>query len=228
MRKITLTPTPSCLSDKYKKTNKTVQEDRTERWIIKTQKKSNNWDWYELRNCLVVKLLEATQKHCAFCDKKFREDDLVQIEHFKPKVKYPKEAFEWSNLYAICPKCNSNKNKKYHEYLLKPDADNYQFNDNYEYKDRLSFELNSKNEKADKNIELYKLNRAELKKARKAEIKRLDDKITDLEKINYLETINLFLSNKPKQKNNLVSNFINKNINLLSYRNFILYYYNVN
>ena len=112
MKKIKRIKTPACLTKQYKNTNKTVQQDRTEKWLRKVNKNKPNWNWYELDKCLKPLLLEMTQKHCAFCDKKFREDDIVPIEHFKPKIEYPENAFEWTNLYPICPKCNLRKGKK--------------------------------------------------------------------------------------------------------------------
>lgn len=70
---------------------------------------------------------------CAYCEREIPAVNRHRrhIEHFKPRSKYPKDAFEWVNLFGACnddnfcarfkdsPKCPSYAT----EDLIKPDAD---------------------------------------------------------------------------------------------------------
>ena len=48
------------------------------------------------------------------------------IEHYRPKSKYPKLTFEWSNLGLACPKCNTKKGDEFDEAcsIVNPYTDN--------------------------------------------------------------------------------------------------------
>lgn len=54
-------------------------------------------------------------KKCAFCESHITHIDYGQIEHFKPKSKYPDLCFEWNNFLLSCTVCNgiSNKGNKF-------------------------------------------------------------------------------------------------------------------
>ncbi|MFQ5637006.1 MAG: retron system putative HNH endonuclease, partial [bacterium] len=43
---------------------------------------------------------------CAYCESKITHIDYGQIDHFKPKSKYPELTFEWTNLLLACGICN--------------------------------------------------------------------------------------------------------------------------
>ena len=43
---------------------------------------------------------------CAFCESYIENVDYGDIEHFKPKSKFPLEAVVWNNLLLSCKKCN--------------------------------------------------------------------------------------------------------------------------
>ncbi len=43
---------------------------------------------------------------CAFCESYIQNVDFGDIEHFKPKSKFPELAVEWNNLLLACKKCN--------------------------------------------------------------------------------------------------------------------------
>lgn len=51
------------------------------------------------------------KKKCAFCESHITHIDYGQIEHFKPKSKYPDLCFEWNNFLISCPICNGKSNK---------------------------------------------------------------------------------------------------------------------
>lgn len=48
---------------------------------------------------------------CAYCESFIRHIDYGHIEHYRPKAKYPKLAFTWSNLVLACGVCNGSEHK---------------------------------------------------------------------------------------------------------------------
>ena len=48
---------------------------------------------------------------CAFCESYIEHIDYGDIEHFKPKSKFPESAVEWENLLLSCKKCNDKGQK---------------------------------------------------------------------------------------------------------------------
>ncbi|PIT48809.1 TIGR02646 family protein [Snodgrassella alvi] len=75
------------------------------------------------------KLEEMQQKLCVYCESKLNES---HIEHFKCRSKFPKEKFEWDNLFVSCTTddhCGKYKDAPKHtkyqiDNLIKPDRDN--------------------------------------------------------------------------------------------------------
>jgi 5-methylcytosine-specific restriction endonuclease McrA len=83
----------------------------TRRWIrkVNTPTTKNNWDWYDVEGVatnqkLLPLLLVDTDYHCSYCDK--RPIRVEEIDHFKPKVEFPNDAFDWENLFVVCKDCN--------------------------------------------------------------------------------------------------------------------------
>ena len=61
-------------------------------------------------------LLESSFDKCIYCESKISHIDYGDVEHIKPKSKYPYLKFEWSNLGIACTKCNRKfKNDNYDE-----------------------------------------------------------------------------------------------------------------
>jgi uncharacterized protein (TIGR02646 family) len=48
---------------------------------------------------------------CAFCESHILHVSYDQIEHFRPKQRYPEQCFEWDNLLLACGVCNGAKYK---------------------------------------------------------------------------------------------------------------------
>lgn len=48
---------------------------------------------------------------CAFCESNITQVYVGDIEHFKPKSKFPELCFEWENLLFACSICNGKSNK---------------------------------------------------------------------------------------------------------------------
>jgi uncharacterized protein (TIGR02646 family) len=58
---------------------------------------------------------------CAFCEAPLLGDR--EVEHFRPKTRYPLAAFIWRNLFLICGGCNQKKGSETHSGCLKPDRE---------------------------------------------------------------------------------------------------------
>ncbi|MDW8844955.1 hypothetical protein SD961_03440 [Erwinia sp. MMLR14_017] len=136
--------------------------------------------WYS-RACYAdirTALQATTQHHCAFCDGFIGSEGRETIEHFCPKSRFPEQAFAWENLFPCCDVCQSKKLETYHELLIKPDEEDYQF-ENYFICNYGSGELQPAPDasefhrlKAEKTIEVYGLNLPVRKKARIRELKK--------------------------------------------------------
>ncbi len=171
MEKITRSESPGWLKEKWQEWGKD--------WAVKyaKTKKSSSFSWRQHKGNsskqLVDELAAMTLHHCSFCDAYPMGRMLKStIEHFKPKTRFPLEAYKWENLFLCCVICQE-KGYKYDERLLKPDADTYTF-DNY-------FDINWENgdlfpnvaaspedqERARITIEFYKLNKNGKSKSRK-------------------------------------------------------------
>jgi uncharacterized protein (TIGR02646 family) len=61
-------------------------------------------------------LKQSTYGKCMYCESVIDATG-AQVEHIKPKSKYPELTFEWTNLGYTCPDCNGKKYKgdKYDE-----------------------------------------------------------------------------------------------------------------
>ncbi len=51
---------------------------------------------------------------CAYCESFILHVDYGHIEHYRPKAKYPKQTFTWSNLVLACGVCNGSEYKGDH------------------------------------------------------------------------------------------------------------------
>jgi DNA-directed RNA polymerase subunit RPC12/RpoP len=61
-------------------------------------------------------LKKSNHDKCMYCESKISHIDYGDVEHIKPKSKYPELEFEWNNLGYACPKCNRQfKNDTYDE-----------------------------------------------------------------------------------------------------------------
>ena len=60
-------------------------------------------------------LRKASAGKCMYCESKMEHVSFPQIEHIKPKKKFPELEFVWENLGFCCQRCNTNKGQKYDE-----------------------------------------------------------------------------------------------------------------
>lgn len=139
---------------------------------------SGNWSWrtYQgtpTKELLLPPLRQMTSNHCSFCDGYVQNATGDTIEHFRPKAKFPLLAYEWTNLFYCCHRCQGVKGSKFDEALLRPDADDYAFISYFIY-DSLTGEVSPNpgcseedQSRANVTINLYGLNRFDRPEARK-------------------------------------------------------------
>jgi uncharacterized protein (TIGR02646 family) len=81
------------------------------KWGIAIQSATNN----KVRDKAMAKykhkeikdtLIRMFDGKCAFCESYIGNIDYGDIEHFKPKSKFPELAVSWENLFLSCAKCN--------------------------------------------------------------------------------------------------------------------------
>jgi uncharacterized protein (TIGR02646 family) len=113
---------------------------------------------------LLPHLKRQTQDHCSFCDAfPVSPPSLDTIEHFRPKGKFPKEAYHWTNLYFCCNHCQQ-KGEEFDNALLQPDAPDYEFDRYFRWDfTRGTIEVNESaletdQNRADVTRKLYRLN----------------------------------------------------------------------
>jgi len=128
-----------------------------------------------LDHVALVALRAMTDGHCSYCDaSEINATGEEQIDHFCPKTlpQFYELVCTWSNLFLTCMACNKAKHDAWHELLLRPDDDGYDFERYLEF-DFLTGELlangaasTSDRARAAKTIELLNLNRTDACKNR--------------------------------------------------------------
>ena len=77
---------------------------------------------------LLPQLQRMTAHHCAYCDG-FPLGPFARetIDHFRPKSRFPRDAYRWQNLFLACDVCQDAKGESFDAAVLKPDVDDYAF-----------------------------------------------------------------------------------------------------
>ena len=162
MRKFQRVLQPDFLVDRWKNWGEAWERRR-----LQNQGAQFNWPQFQgkrINELLLPLLKQQTQDHCSFCDFfPVSPPSLDTIEHFRPKSRFPKEAYHWNNLYFCCMHCQQ-KLEEFDEDLLRPDADDYDFDKYFRWDFILgTLEVNEnallENQKrAEVTIRLYRLN----------------------------------------------------------------------
>jgi len=122
MMKLTRPPKPAYL-DGYKEWGRKYALKKQQGLKPKWHKKIKQWER------LKKDLAELTADHCSFCDSyPLAAKNKQTIEHFRPRSSYPKLAYVWHNLFLCCETCQTAKGDDFKKNLLKPDAEEYEFN----------------------------------------------------------------------------------------------------
>jgi uncharacterized protein (TIGR02646 family) len=125
MRKFQRLPEPDFLATHSE--NWGIEWERRRAANAKAQFHWHTVDSVPVNQKLLPLLKEQTQAHCSFCDGfPVSPPSIDTVEHFRPKSVYPREAYRWTNLYFCCMHCQQ-KGEKFDELLLRPDADDYEF-----------------------------------------------------------------------------------------------------
>jgi uncharacterized protein (TIGR02646 family) len=140
------------------------------------------WQGERVNIRLLPLLSGMTEGHCAYCDW-FPMDTGTDptIDHFRPKKRYPREAYVWENLYLCCRHCQEKDNDGFDEALLRPDELGYQYERFFIYNHAdgtLSPNPAAEDddrERARVSIQLLKLNSRGRPAARKRELQRFRD-----------------------------------------------------
>jgi uncharacterized protein (TIGR02646 family) len=112
-------------------------------------------------------LIESSHEKCAFCESIPGETNYPEIDHFKPKTRYPLNVFDWDNLVPTCRQCNGHKSA--HDTVQEPIIDPYKDDPEraFEYD---GFEIKARtgamNSIAQKTIDVCGLNDQRLRKQR--------------------------------------------------------------
>jgi len=58
-------------------------------------------------------LSDMYQGLCCYCEVRVAPVSFEHIEHRKPKSKFPRDTYNWSNLHLVCSQCNTEKGDKW-------------------------------------------------------------------------------------------------------------------
>jgi len=116
-------------------------------------------------------LKNASFDKCMYCESKVTHIDYGDVEHIKPKSKFPDLTYEWSNLGYACVKCNrSGKGDKYDDDFIDP----YQENpENYLLPYGSIIFAREGNKRGEITIDIVKLNRPELLEKRNDRLEKI-------------------------------------------------------
>jgi uncharacterized protein (TIGR02646 family) len=162
MRKFKRAPAPEFLLEKWESWGKKWAQRRA-------ANPAASFHWHSVENELVNLKLRPLLKaqvsdHCSFCDNyPISPPSYDTIEHFRPKRLFPREAYQWENLYYCCD-CCQRKGDDFDDALLRPDAEDYTFDRFFRWDyTRGTLELNERasaedQHRAEVTVMLYRLN----------------------------------------------------------------------
>ena len=121
-------------------------------------------------------LRESTSGKCMYCESKIEHISFAQVEHIKPKSKFPELEFSWEKLGYCCQHCNTKKGDKFDEAI--PFVDPYTENpeDYLVFLDHFIKTKKQSSERGDYTIKEIDLNRSRL-------VDRRKDKIDGIKKL---------------------------------------------
>jgi uncharacterized protein (TIGR02646 family) len=193
MEKITRNETPDFLKEKAEEWGK---EWSAKQVTAKKMGKTATFSWRQYKKQEYKEILAQLQlmtDNCAYCNIRLLHIEVApkpSIDHFRPKTTFPLLAYEYGNLFPCCEVCQERGNR-FDELLLKPDEQNYDF-DAYFIIDFPTGELRAnpqgngkQKSRADKTIELFKLNSAGKSQARLKELRCYEDNQMELSDLSY-------------------------------------------
>jgi uncharacterized protein (TIGR02646 family) len=183
MRKFLRGDSPAFLISKWKAWGKSYTNNRNKNTGFSFQWPTHQG--HKINTLLEPLLAVLTDNHCSFCDNfpiRSKEDS---IDHFKPKSRpaYYNIVCQWENLYYCCQNCQQYKKEQYNQYLLRPDAQDFSFDNYFIYSfnthELLPSPALSANErrKAQTTIDIFGLNDQGHIAARRISLERYEGKI---------------------------------------------------
>lgn len=97
------TGVPKSLQKNKKKWDAALELARASGSLVKVRKAESKYANADVRNALELMF----NKKCAYCESEITAISFSHIEHFRPKSKYYKLCFRWTNLLLACSRCNS-------------------------------------------------------------------------------------------------------------------------
>jgi len=115
---------PQVLVDNENKWTKNLMEQIDKEVLYKNvdEKHKNLYRQVDIKDAVILE----TNAKCAYCESKILHINYGDIEHIKPKSKFPESSFNWDNLTLACTICNNNKRTYWQEdnsKLLNPYVD---------------------------------------------------------------------------------------------------------
>lgn len=86
--------------------------DNAEAWAIRYSESGGTTSPWSHVDIKVALKLETSGK-CAYCEGEFLAVSFGDIEHIRPKSKFPELVVTWENLTLACSRCNQNKSSKF-------------------------------------------------------------------------------------------------------------------
>ena len=121
-------------------------------------------------------LKSASFDKCMYCESKVTHVDYGDVEHIKPKSKFPDLTYEWSNLGYACGKCNrEGKGNKYDDHFINPYQDDPE---NYLIPFGSVIFARDGNGRGEITIDIVNINRPELLEKRNGRIEKIRPLIT--------------------------------------------------
>lgn len=71
----------------------------------------NTSRWKDLRYWV----LREHEGRCCLCGRRATEGRPLEVDHIKPKSKYPQLQWDWDNMQVLCKDCNQGKSNKYED-----------------------------------------------------------------------------------------------------------------
>ncbi|MFM2197357.1 MAG: hypothetical protein RLZZ505_789 [Verrucomicrobiota bacterium] len=182
MRKFQRAAEPDFLTNRWEKWGLEWEERHAE-----NPRASFHWhqfDGEQVNQKLLPLLKSQTQDHCSFCDNfPVSPPSIDTIEHFRPKAHFPRQAYQWENLYFCCMYCQQ-KSDEFDERILQPDALDYEFERYFRWDYTLgTIEINEQasdedQQRAEITRKIYRLNEGH-PSLRKRELRRRNQGLTD-------------------------------------------------
>jgi HNH endonuclease len=71
----------------------------------------NSWEWCRIR----YETLKEQGAICALCKREPRHGAIMQVDHVKPRSKFPELELDKSNLQVLCLECNKGKSNRFED-----------------------------------------------------------------------------------------------------------------